>query len=259
MTDLYGPRVWIKPLAIAALWVFCVGALAGAATIITPWYAALAKPSWQPPAALFGPVWTVIYALCAFGGARAWVLSQNAKERRALLILSLITSVLNVLWSVFFFVLKRPDWAFVEICLLWLSIPPILYLLMGIDRISALCFVPYLLWTSFAAVLNHTISGLNGPFSLDLDPKIQAFFYSGMIFEMVVVLALIEGVVLTLLYGYNRKGIHPYQLWPSLGAGISLMMAVRAAVVDAHWSVLTFWFICSLICHTIDGLSRWRR
>ena len=72
--------------------------------------------------------------------------------------------VLNVVWSPLFFRLRRPDWALMEVPLLWLSILALMFLLAPISRTASLLLVPYLLWVSFAAVLNLTIVRLNGPF-----------------------------------------------------------------------------------------------
>ena len=133
-------------------------------TELSPWYHELKRPSWQPPDWLFGPAWTVILALASLSAWFAW---RNAQDRRSrLLVIGLFCAngVLNVVWSPLFFKLRRPDWALLEVPLLWLSILAPIVLLAPISGTASLLLVPYLLWVSFAAVLNLTIVRLNGPF-----------------------------------------------------------------------------------------------
>lgn len=72
---------------------------------------------------------------------------------------------LNVLWSVLFFRLQRPDWAFVEVVLLWLSIVALIVGVIRYSRTAAALLVPYLAWVTFAAALNRAIVTLNAPFA----------------------------------------------------------------------------------------------
>lgn len=138
-----------------------VGGVGGAATDIGPWYYALIKPSWQPPDWLFGPAWTTIYVLTAAAGVRAWR-RGSASERRYYLGALALNLVLNILWSVIFFTLKRPDLALLEVLPLWLSIALLIRLVWRYSRLSSVLMLPYLLWVAFAAYLNWTIVQLNG-------------------------------------------------------------------------------------------------
>lgn len=152
-----------KPILVAVVLAIVTGVLGGLATDIGPWYFSLVKPSWQPPDWLFGPVWTTIYVLTGIAGVRAWR-RGDALQRRRFLIALLANIVLNILWSLIFFTLKRPDWALVEVVPLWLSVLLMIVLLRGYAPLSAALLVPYLVWVGFAAWLNWTIVKLNAPF-----------------------------------------------------------------------------------------------
>ncbi len=143
----------------------------GALTDIGPWYNRLHKPSWQPPGWLFAPAWTTIFALATFAGVKSWDAASSYAEHAWVVGLFALNGVLNVLWSLLFFKLQRPDWALVEVVALWLSI---LALIVGLAPLSArgsLALVPYLLWVSFAAVLNRTVVRLNRPFGRFAVPR----------------------------------------------------------------------------------------
>lgn len=151
-------------IAVAATAAVVILGAGGALTEIGPWYNRLRKPSWQPPGWLFAPAWTTIFALAAFAAVKSWDAASTAAEQALVVGLFAVNGVLNILWSLLFFKLQRPDWALVEVAALWLSI---LALIVGLAPLSArgsLAIVPYLLWVSFAAVLNRTIVRLNAPF-----------------------------------------------------------------------------------------------
>lgn len=149
-----------KPILFAFLLAIVVGGIGGAATEIGPWYYSLVKPSWQPPDWAFGPVWTLIYITTGIAGVRAWRLG-DARQRRLFLIALLINCVLNVLWSLLFFKMHRPDLALIEVVALWLSILPLILLPLRYSPRSSLLMLPYLAWVSVAAYLNLTIVQLN--------------------------------------------------------------------------------------------------
>lgn len=152
-----------RALWYAALGALCVAALGGLATDLSEWYRALAKPAWNPPDWLFGPAWTVIYALTALAGVEAWQ-AADAAQRRLVGALFIVNGALNVLWSLLFFRLRRPDWALFEVALLWLSILSLIVYCGALRRRTVLLLLPYLLWVSFAAALNAAIVDLNEPF-----------------------------------------------------------------------------------------------
>ena len=124
------------------------------------WYASLAKPSWNPPNAIFGPVWTVLYVLM---GVAAWLVWKKAgfSGAGAALILFIVQLALNALWSYLFFGQHRPDAAFFDIIALWAAILVVAALFWRVDRIAGGLMVPYALWVTFASYLNFVLWRLN--------------------------------------------------------------------------------------------------
>ena len=124
------------------------------------WYRSLAKPSWCPPAWLFGPVWLVIYVSIAVSG---WLVWRKAGFDGAAVAISLyaVQLLLNGLWSAVFFGLRRPNLAFLEIVCLWLAILATIALFHPIDQAAAYLLIPYALWVTFAAALNFSVWRLN--------------------------------------------------------------------------------------------------
>lgn len=126
-----------------------------------PWYADLAKPSWTPPGALFGPVWTLLYIMMAVA---AWLVWRRRGTAGVGLALSLwvLQLVLNALWSWLFFGRQQIGLALVDIALLWLLIAATILAFRAVHRGAALLLVPYLAWVSFASALNWALWRLNG-------------------------------------------------------------------------------------------------
>ena len=153
-----------KALVVAGLTALGVALLGIAATDIGPWYQALVKPSWQPPDWLFGPAWTVIYALAALSAATAWTAAEDPPRQRRVVVLYGLNALLNMLWSQLFFGLHRPDWALVEVVFLWLSVLVLILAMRPISRTASLLLWPYLAWVTFAGILNLAIVRLNPPF-----------------------------------------------------------------------------------------------
>lgn len=160
-----GRRRW-KPVLLAALAAVAVAGLGGLMTDIGPWYQGLVKPSWQPPDWLFGPVWTTIFALSALAGVRAWEDAPDRASREWMLALFALNGFLNVLWSLLFFRLRRPDWALMEVGLLWLSVLALIVVLSRYSPRAGWLLAPYLAWVAFAAVLNYAVVQINAPFRL---------------------------------------------------------------------------------------------
>lgn len=138
-----------------------VGGLGALTTDLGTWYRTLNKPSWQPPDWLFGPVWTTIFGLAALSAVFARRRATETAERETIVLLFVANAFFNILWSALFFRLKRPDWALIEVGVLWLSVlVPIFYLARYSKKASWL-LVPYLVWVTFAGVLNYEIVKLN--------------------------------------------------------------------------------------------------
>jgi len=126
------------------------------------WYESLAKPSWRPANWLFAPVWTVLYISVAVAGWMVWRDGgwPGAAGPLAMFALQL---ALNAAWTPLFFGLHRPDLAFYEIVVLWLSIAATITFFYPLSKPAALLLVPYLAWVTFAAALNFSVWQLNGP------------------------------------------------------------------------------------------------
>lgn len=140
-----------------------VGSLSGILTAdaIGTWYVGIQKPSFNPPNWIFGPVWTLLYILMGIAAGLVWNSAAEPATKRRALFIYLIQLVLNFGWSLIFFGLRSPGWAFVEIIILWMSILWCMRSFGSIHRTAMLLLVPYLLWVSFATVLNGAIVALN--------------------------------------------------------------------------------------------------
>jgi len=158
-TTAHRPR-WL-PVLLAAAAALLVAVMGMLSTDLSGWYQALDKPDWQPPDWLFGPAWTLIYALAALAGVSAWRGAADSAGRNRILTLFALNAFLNVFWSLLFFRLHRPDWALIEVAFLWLSIVALIIGLRPFSKISTWLLAPYLAWVSFAAVLNYAIVQLN--------------------------------------------------------------------------------------------------
>ena len=128
---------------------------------ITTWYAALNKPSFNPPNWIFGPVWTILYLLMGISLYLIWSKGIKKRSSKTALVVFLIQLALNSLWSILFFGLKSPFLAFIEIIILWFMILATIINFYRISKIASYLLIPYLLWVSFAFVLNFSIVLLN--------------------------------------------------------------------------------------------------
>lgn len=152
-------------VAIVTGIIVLVAVIGGLATEVGEWYEGLNFPSWRPPNWLFGPAWTLIYLLTGTSTVLAWEQAQDDATRIKFAALLAINAVLNILWSPLFFKLRRPDWAFVELVFLWLSIVVLLIYVGNISTFAGALLAPYLAWVSFAGFLNWTMVKLNRPFA----------------------------------------------------------------------------------------------
>jgi translocator protein len=140
------------------------GLLGSIATMpqIPLWYASLVKPSFSPPSWLFGPVWTGLYFLMGVALFLVWRLGIARGGVRTAIILFAVQLALNVLWSFVFFGRQSPLGGLVVIVALWVAIVATIASFWRLSTAAAILLVPYLLWVSFAAVLNAAILRLNG-------------------------------------------------------------------------------------------------
>jgi benzodiazapine receptor len=142
--------------------VFVVAAIGGAVTFpkIPTWYAALAKPSFNPPSWVFGPVWTTLYVLMAVAAWRVSLAPAGAARRQAL-VWFFIQLALNCAWSPVFFGLERPVLALGVIVALLIALALTIVHFLRVDRLAGWMLVPYIVWVAFATVLNGAIVALN--------------------------------------------------------------------------------------------------
>ncbi len=140
-----------------------IGALGGLLTApsIGSWYTALNKPSFNPPDWIFGPVWTALYLMMGIALFLVWKNGLSRKEIIQAVAVFFVQLALNLAWSYLFFYLHSPFWAFIEIIALWLAIAATLACFVRISRSAGLLLVPYLLWVSFAVVLNFFLWRMN--------------------------------------------------------------------------------------------------
>lgn len=148
LSQVVGLLGWLLVVFVAA----AVGTLA---SLDAPsFYAQLSKPSWAPPAGVFGPVWTVLYALM---GVAAWMVWRSPAPKSTALTLFGTQLAANVLWSWLFFAWRQGALAAVEILVLLALIVATIVAFWRISRLAALLLVPYLLWVSFASVLTWAV------------------------------------------------------------------------------------------------------
>jgi benzodiazapine receptor len=131
------------------------------ASSVETWYATLTKPSFNPPNWLFSPVWITLYALMGIALFLVWKRGVHTEGVKKALSFFGVQLVLNTLWSVLFFGLKIPLLAFIEIVILWGFILITFLKFKKISRLTGILLIPYILWVSFAAVLNFFLWYLN--------------------------------------------------------------------------------------------------
>ena len=130
------------------------------ATSVDTWYQSLEKPSFNPPDWVFAPVWTALYILMGIAAWRIWRLRATENTGKALSIFGLQLG-LNLSWSILFFGLQRIDLALIEIFILLVTIVINTIVFWRVDRLAGLIFVPYVLWVTYATILNASIWLLN--------------------------------------------------------------------------------------------------
>lgn len=158
-------KIDFKKLAISIVGSLMTGVVGSffTSSSISTWYSTLDKPSFNPPNWVFAPVWTTLFILMGFAAYLVWnkrSVFQERKKKQALQIFVLQLGF-NISWSILFFGFKSPVMAFFEITVLWLSILVTIFQFKKFSRLAAWLLVPYLLWVSFAGVLNFAIWALN--------------------------------------------------------------------------------------------------
>jgi benzodiazapine receptor len=152
-----------QAVGLAGWLLLCAAAAAGggfASANAGEFYQLLVRPSWAPPAWVFGPVWTVLYALMAIA---AWLVWRTRGFRGAALALGLFVTqlVVNALWTWLFFTWRQGALAFVEIILLWMLIVATIVAFSCFSRIAAVLLLPYIAWVSLACALTYSTWQMN--------------------------------------------------------------------------------------------------
>lgn len=159
-------RGWMRVLRflISLLLPLLVGAAGGWATAqgVQDWYPGLTKPSFNPPSWVFGPVWTLLYVLMGLAAFLVWEEGVRSPGVRKALTIYGVQLLLNGLWSFVFFAAEAPGWAFLELLVLLAFLIWTTVLFFRIRTLAGWLLTPYLLWVTFAGVLNFAIWFLNG-------------------------------------------------------------------------------------------------
>lgn len=153
----------ILKIIIAVVICQVVGLASGLVTFdaIPNWYADLNKPSFNPPNGIFAPAWTTLYALMGVAAALVWHEDWSRKEVKQALGWFAAQLVLNAAWTLIFFGLKMPGIALIEIVILWVVILICIIRFFRLKNLAGYLMIPYLLWVSFATLLNAAIWQLN--------------------------------------------------------------------------------------------------
>ncbi|GHA35149.1 tryptophan-rich sensory protein [Devosia pacifica] len=149
-------KKWIVYL-LFAVGVILVGGLIGSQVQPGEWYRSLEKPPFNPPDWVFGPVWTILYAMIGVAGARIFLVNPRSVP----MAFWVAQMVLNWAWTPLWFGENLIWQAFAVVCLLLIAIVGFIFTAWRQDRIAAWLFVPYLCWVAFAATLNLSIGLLN--------------------------------------------------------------------------------------------------
>jgi tryptophan-rich sensory protein len=166
-TRVQGPfdLAWQPPRwDLLAKWLLAVAAVAVLGAQFPPdaWFDSLRKPDFHPPAWVFAPVWTALYAAMAIA---AWLVTRDiharADHRRIARKLFIAQLLLNLAWAPLFFGLHSPMWAFIDISLLWFTLAATMLAFTAVQPTAAWLLLPYLLWVSFALLLNGAIWLMN--------------------------------------------------------------------------------------------------
>jgi tryptophan-rich sensory protein len=150
----------ITKILVVVVTCLAIGYFSGMVTrsAITNWYPTLVKPVFNPPNWIFAPVWSMLYIMMGIAAGLVWSRIDFEKEAvKKALIFFAVQLALNALWSYLFFGLQNPMLAGIEIVILWLMIFETYTKFVKINKIAGYLLIPYLLWVSFATVLNASI------------------------------------------------------------------------------------------------------
>eukprot|EP01042_Synura_sphagnicola_P016971 gene16971-21451_t len=206
-------------------------------TDIGPWYHGLAQPRWAPPDATYGMAWMAIYAFTALAGVNGWLAMPNAREREWLLGLFALNGFLNIVWSLLFFRLHRPDWAVIEALGLWLSV--LALILRGGDA-GALSAVG-----DVCRISQHDDRPSERTFRLN--PMMIWLFASGHAVDVVLLVIACELIVLV-----TRARWRLYDALLCLTPGVLMLLALRAALIGLDWRWIAVLLLASFPVNLAD-------
>lgn len=126
-----------------------------------PWFDTISKPAWNPPSAVFAPVWTLLYLLMGIALGLVWKSAAPQKQKQAAMQVFALQLFLNFWWSILFFRFHATGLAFAEIVILWITILITIFRFAPISKTASWLLVPYIAWVSFASILSYTIWSLN--------------------------------------------------------------------------------------------------
>lgn len=153
----------VLALVICILLCQCAGFIGSLFTrpSISTWYATLEKPIFTPPNWIFSPVWITLFLLMGISLFLIW--RRGLAERKVRVALTFFGAqlVFNIVWSVLFFGLRSPLAGFIDIALLWIAIALTIFYFLKVSKMAGVLLIPYIVWVSFAAVLNGYIWRLN--------------------------------------------------------------------------------------------------
>ncbi|MDO8517174.1 MAG: TspO/MBR family protein [Nanoarchaeota archaeon] len=148
-------KIFLASFAIVFLTAF-LGSIFTAQNTKSQWYESI-KPSITPPSYIFPIAWTILFILIGFSIYFSWT-NSNKNQKTKLAILFAINLIANVLWSLLFFSIKQTQLAFLDLIIIWASTLYLIIFLWKINKKSALLLIPYILWLSFAGILNYLIA-----------------------------------------------------------------------------------------------------
>ncbi len=154
-------KIQVLPVLIITLCVVVISLLGQMATNSQgEWFKSLAKPSWNPPGWLFGPVWSTIYVLFIVSASIVWHRTSGA-ARSTLMKLYAINGLFNLAWSFCFFAAESTVLGIIDIIFVWITVLLLVIKTWPVSKPASMMLLPYLLWVTFASILNFSIMWMN--------------------------------------------------------------------------------------------------
>ena len=236
------------PIVIAGIIALAVAVMGATITEIGPWYHGLVQPRWAPADAAYGVAWTAIYACTALAGVTGWLAMPRRSEREWLLGMFALNGFLNILWSLLFFRLHRPDWSLIEVVALWLSVAALIVIIWRRSIAGA----------ATAAALSD-VGDVRGLSQHDDRPAERAVFLNALAAGMRplfasghavdIVLAVIAAELVWLVAARGWRAIDAVL---RLAPGALMLLALRAALTGLDWYWIGVPLLLSFPVHLAD-------